>query len=94
MPLPQLNVFFFKSVGGTLVISLNYRISCTRSRIYYWTVGYLSGIVRSSHLLSVSLFVSHSETLQSLRKSKKRNRMSLVNSESRNKSLRHRPNLM
>ena len=24
MPLPQLNVFFFKSVGGTLVISLNY----------------------------------------------------------------------
>jgi hypothetical protein len=83
--LQQLNVYNIKGLWGSLVISLNYWRSCTRSRIYYWTIVYLFGIVRSSHLLSVSPFVSYSKALQSIRKGKKRNRKSLVNTENRKK---------
>jgi len=48
--LPQLNVFSIKGVEGALVISLNYRGSCPRKRIYYSAVLYLSRTLRPSHL--------------------------------------------
>jgi hypothetical protein len=66
--LSQFNLFSVKDVGRVLLTSLNYWSSWTGSRIYYWTVVYLSRILRSSNFLSISPRVSHSEALKSMRK--------------------------
>jgi len=91
--LSQLNVFYIKIVRGAPVILLNYWISCTGSRMYYWTVVYLSGNVRPAHLLSVSPLASHSKILRWMRKGKKRNRMALFNAECRKEKFTYRAKL-
>jgi len=69
--LSQVNVFSVKGVREALLISLNYWRSCTRTRIYCWTGVYLSRILRSAYLLSVSPRASHSKAFKSMRKSQK-----------------------
>jgi hypothetical protein len=48
------NVFSIKRVDRALLPSLNYCSSWNESRIYNWTVVYLSRILSCSHFLSVS----------------------------------------
>jgi len=65
--LSQVNVFSVKGVREALLISLNCWKSCARTRIYFWTGVYLSRILRSAHLLSVSPRASHSKAFKSMR---------------------------
>ena len=77
--LSQFNLFSVKGLEVSYLTLLIYWSSCTGSRMYYVRIiVYLTGIVRSAHLLSVSPRASHSKAFESMRKGKKGKRLSTL----------------